>query len=134
LNIGVVAGMPVACAGLAIANRLIAPTLAHRAEAEIAAFCVVWGGAAVWGFVRGARAWRDMFAATALAFAAIPLVNVLTTESSHLFATLPRGAFALAAVDLVALAFAGVYAWLALRRAPANARVPTAARAVMRGA
>ena len=58
---------------------------------------------------------QALFGATALALLALPLVNLLTTHQSHLLATLPRGDWALAAVDLTALALAAGFGWLALR-------------------
>lgn len=117
LNVGVVAGMPLACVAMLLANRLLPATLADRASAEIAVFCATWALAALWGAwrTRVGRGWRELFGATALALLALPLVNLATTRQSHLLATLPRGEWALAAVDLTALAFAAGFGWLALR-------------------
>ena len=115
LNVGVVGGMPLACAAMLIANRLLPATLADRAGAEVAVFWSAWALAAAWGAVRerGGRGWRDLFAATAVAMLAIPLVNLLSAPHSHLLATVARGDWALAAVDLVAIGFALVFAVLA---------------------
>lgn len=115
LNVGVVAGMPLACASMLLANRLLPAAIEHRASAEITVFCSVWALAAVWGAARDrvGRGWRDLFLATAIAMAAIPVVNAATAADSHLGATLARGEWALAAVDLVALAFAFGFALLA---------------------
>lgn len=117
LNIGVVGGMPLACASLPLANRLLPAQLADRASAEIIVFCSVWLVAAGWGAwrARSGRGWRELFAATAIALVAVPVVNLLTSPRSHLLATLARGEYALAAVDLAALAFAMGFACLALR-------------------
>ncbi|MCF7220693.1 PepSY-associated TM helix domain-containing protein [Marilutibacter chinensis] len=135
LNVGVVAGMPLACVSMLLANRLLPAGLADRAEAEVAVFCITWILAAAWGAWRDRRGhgWRDLFAATAAALAALPVVNALATPDSQLLATLSRGEYALAAVDLGALAFAIAYAALAYRqkrRQPASAsRAPARARA-----
>lgn len=117
LNVGVVAGMPLACVALLLANRLLPATLAQRSQAEITVFFAVWLAAALWGIARtrSGRAGRDLFAATAVALFALPWVNLATAPQSHLLATLPRGDWGLAAVDLGALALAGVFAWLARR-------------------
>ncbi|WP_332747109.1 PepSY-associated TM helix domain-containing protein, partial [Hydrogenophaga sp.] len=124
LNVGVVAGMPLACVAMLLANRLLPDMPAQRPTAEIAVFCTVWLAAALWGAwrTRSGCGWRDLFAATAAALVALPLVNVATAPQSHLLATLPRGEWALAAVDLTALAFAALFAWLA-QRAPVTATV-----------
>lgn len=126
LNIGVVAGMPIGVAAMLLGNRLLPAALPDRAAAEITVFCAAWALAAAWGAVRGrnGRAWRELFAVSASLFAAVPVINALTTERSHLLATLPRGDWALAAVDLAALAFAIGFALMAARRAPARADAP----------
>jgi uncharacterized iron-regulated membrane protein len=117
LNVGVVAGMPLACAAMLLGNRLLPAGLPDRAGAEITVFVVAWVLAAAWGAWRDRQGlgWRDLFAATALAMAAIPVVNLATTPASHLLATLPRGDWALAAVDLAALALALWFLWMAHR-------------------
>jgi uncharacterized iron-regulated membrane protein len=118
LNVGVVAGLPLACVAMLLANRLLPMDLADRAGAEVVVFCTVWALAAAWGAwrTRVGRGWRDLFAATAFALFVLPLVNLATSPRSHLLATLPRGEWALAAVDLAALVFAAAFAWLAWRR------------------
>ncbi|WP_187471208.1 PepSY-associated TM helix domain-containing protein [Luteimonas viscosa] len=137
LNVGVVAGMPFACATMLVANRVLPATLADRAGAEVTAFCAAWITVAAWGAVRerAGRGWRDLFAATALAMAAIPLANFATAPQSHLFATIARGEWALAAVDLVAIGFAlafGALAWQA-QRTPRRALSPAKATPVAGG-
>lgn len=119
LNVGVIGGMPLACASLLLANRLLPTDLAQRAQAEVTVFCAVWLLAALWGAwrTRAGRGWRELFAATAFALAAIPLVNFATAPDSHLLATLGRGEYALAAVDLTAIALAIGFGWLARRDA-----------------
>jgi len=117
LNVAVVAGMPFAVAVMLIANRLLPATLPMRATAEIQAFFAAWILAGLYGAWRdrAGSGWRDLYALTALALAALPIVNLLTTTDSHLLATITRGAWSLAAVDLVALGCAGMFAWLARR-------------------
>ena len=130
--------MPLACAAMLVANRLLPAGLPDRAGAEVAVFCAAWIAAALWGVLRDrqGRGWRDLFAATAVAMVAIPVANLLTTPYSHLPAALARGEWALAAVDLVALAFALAFGALArqahrsrvcLGEAPAVVSAPQAA-------
>lgn len=118
LNIGIVAGMPVACAALLWANRLLPAELAERADAEITVFCITWLLAAIWGVwaERRGHGWRDLFAISATALILLPVVNLLTTTRSHLLATVPRGEYALAAVDLTAVALGIGFALLAWNR------------------
>ena len=134
LNVGVVAGMPLACASMLLANRLLPAAIENRASAEIAVFCTVWALAAAWGAARDrvGRGWRDLFLATAIAMAAIPLVNAATASDSHLGVTLARGEWALAAVDLVAMGFALGFALLT-RAAGRSAAVARAAPAASPG-
>ena len=141
LNVGVVGGLPLACAAMLVANRLLPAGLADRAGAEVTVFWAAWIAAAAWGAVRDrrGRGWRDLFAATAAAMLAIPVANLLTAPQSHLPATIARGEWALAAVDLSALGFAlafGLLARQAHRRlgagVPARVAAP-APRAAARG-
>lgn len=118
LNVGVVAGMPLACVAMLLANRLLPAALPDRAASEVAVFCASWILAALWGAwrTRRGRGWRELFGATALGLVAVPVVNLAATPYSALPATLARGELALAAVDLTLLAFATAFGWLALRR------------------
>lgn len=118
LNVGVVAGMPLAVAAMAVANRLLPFDLADRRSNEIGVFCLAWALAAGWGAWRDrrGRGWRDLYAGTALLLLALPVVNFLTTPGSHLLATIGRSDWALASVDLSALVFGAAFAWLARRQ------------------
>ncbi|RDZ29125.1 PepSY-associated TM helix domain-containing protein [Lysobacter silvisoli] len=133
LNLGVVGGMPLASAAMVIGNRLIAADAAGRSGAEIAVFCAVWIAASLYAAIPAVhrRGWGRWFGLNALAFAAIPLVNLATAPNSHLLATLGRGDWALAAVDLTALGLGAGFAALAWR-SYAKARQPQDARASRR--
>ncbi|MBW8808455.1 MAG: PepSY domain-containing protein, partial [Lysobacter sp.] len=63
----------------------------------------------------------------AVAFALIPLVNLATSPNSHLLATIARGDWSLAAVDLTALALGAGFALLA-RNSFVKARQPIVER------
>jgi uncharacterized iron-regulated membrane protein len=136
LNVGVVAGMPVAVAAMLLGNRLLPASTPERAAAEITVFCAAWVAAALWGAwrARRGRAWRELFCVAAAAFGAVPLVNLVTTGRSHLLATLPRGEWALAAVDLVAIALALGFAAMAARAARARDDAPAQVAVALGGA
>src|SRR3546814_6894001 len=71
-----------------LANRLLPLGIAGRSDQEIDTMFIAWGAVAVWALARIARrAWPETLAATALASAAVPLANALTTARS-LFARL----------------------------------------------
>ena len=134
LNLGVVGGMPLGCAALLIANRLVPADAVARASWEIGAFCAVWILAALYACLPSVRkaGWGRYFALNAIALTAIPLVNLATAPKGHLFASLARGDWALAAVDLSALGLALAFAVLALR-SRAAARRPVVERTRARG-
>jgi uncharacterized iron-regulated membrane protein len=117
LNIATIAGLPLGMAAFLLANRLLPVDMAGRADAEVTAMFWTWGAAALLQCGRKARlAWRDLFALGALAFAAIPIVDALTT---------PR----LAAGDPLFVAFDLAMAVMALALAFASrraARIPVA--------
>jgi uncharacterized iron-regulated membrane protein len=115
LNIGAVAGLPVAFAGFFWANRLLPLGLAERAGAEANTFFILWGLCIVAGFVWPRRqmwAWL-LYLASAL-FVLIPVLNACTTHI-HLGVTLRNGDWALAGVDLVTCAIGLVLGYCARR-------------------
>ncbi|WP_354684604.1 PepSY-associated TM helix domain-containing protein [Cupriavidus necator] len=124
LNIGAIAGLPVAFASYFWANRLLPVEMAQRPEAEIRWFFIAWAACAVLAQLRPTRAmWRAQLWAGAVLFGGIPLLNALTTQS-HLGVTLlqGRGPAAVAGFDLVTLALGialGAAAWKLGRRQPA---------------
>ena len=117
LNVGVVAGMPLACAALLWIDCLLPPWLAARAGWEQRGFFAVWLLAAVWGLcrLRAGRPWRELFAATAALSLALPLLDALVRPQSSLLYSLADGDRVLAGVDLTAFALGLGFAWLAWR-------------------
>jgi hypothetical protein len=106
LNVGFVGGTPLAFAAFFIANRLLPIGLPERAAAEVRA--VFWTWAAVLLFAMGrpsGRAWRELLATTAVACAAVPVLDWATG--------LGRAGGIEAGVDVTALALAAVYAFAA---------------------
>ena len=110
LNVGVIAGLPLAVASYFAANRLLPVDLPGRADGEIHTLFLVWATALLHAlFSPPARAWREQFAAVAASCAALPVINGLTTEK-HLGRSLLAGDWVLAGFDLTALAMAVAFA------------------------
>lgn len=129
LNVGTVAGLPVAIAAYFWANRLLPVAMPTRAAWEAHAMFLTWLALLVHAALRPrTRAWREQFALAALAYAAIPLLNALTTER-HLGQSLAAGDWVFAGFDLTVLALGilfGWAAWLAGRKQPAAGRTAPA--------
>ncbi|MDR0672540.1 MAG: PepSY domain-containing protein [Zoogloeaceae bacterium] len=119
LNIATIAALPIAVAAYFWANRLLSFTMAERAEWEVHTLFLLWGWLAYYALLRPARrAWVELFALAAAAFAFLPVLNAFTTDK-HLAATITHGDWALAGVDLTFLAFGagfGGIAWVLRRR------------------
>ena len=110
LNIGAVAGLPIAFAAYFLGNRLLPLDMAARADAEVSVFFQAWGAALLAAFVWPKRmmwAWQ-LYLGAAL-FALLPVVNALTTHV-HLGVTLRSGDWVLAGFDLTMLAFGAMLA------------------------
>lgn len=104
LNIGTIAGLPVAIAAYFWANRLIPVDFAGRAAWEAHAMFIVWAALLLHPIFRPApRAWIEQLWLAAAAFGLLPLLNVLTTDR-HLGVTLAAGVWELAGFDLTVLA------------------------------
>ncbi|AYJ86879.1 PepSY domain-containing protein [Sphingomonas paeninsulae] len=118
LNIGAIACLPAGMAAYLLANRLIPPNLPKRADMEVAAMFWVWFGLAALSLVRPIhRAWPETLGVAALAFAAIPLANSLTTDRGFIHSIVVGDTLFLA-FDLVVLVIAlllGFAAWRAGR-------------------
>jgi uncharacterized iron-regulated membrane protein len=110
LNICVIAGLGAGLAGYFLANRLLPLDLPDRANAEINSLFAIWGGMLVWAILRpGGRAWTEGLCFAAILFAAVPLVNALTTER-HFLASLMAGDMLFVGFDLVMVMLALGYA------------------------
>lgn len=104
LNLGAIAGLPVAMASFFWANRLLPVGMAERGDAEIRWFFIVWGAAAVLGLLRPTlRMWQAQLAAGALLFALLPVINAFTGPAP-LTVSLRTGPSAVAGFDLVVIA------------------------------
>lgn len=127
LNIGTVAGLPVAVAAYFWANRLIPADFATRREWEAHVLFITWGVLLLYPALRTPlRAWLESLWLAAAAFALLPLLNALTTDR-HLGVTLPAGDWVLAGFDLTMLALGACFAVAARRvRRKQRASVPAA--------
>ena len=115
LNIAAIAGLPFGMAVYFLANRLLPLGIAGRSDREIDTMFIAWGAVAIWALARPARrAWLETLSATALAFAAVPVVNALTTDRS-LFTSLAAGDAVFAAFDGAMLLIAVGFGWAALK-------------------
>ncbi|MDZ4370771.1 MAG: PepSY-associated TM helix domain-containing protein [Phenylobacterium sp.] len=124
LNIGTIAGLPVAVAAYFWANRLLPAAFAERQPWEFHALFAVWGLMLVYpAFRPGRRAWAEELGLAAAAIGLLPLVNLLTTDR-HLGVTVPAGDWALAGFDLTALALALGFAAAARLAARNPAPIP----------
>lgn len=117
LNIAAIAGLPFGIAAYFLANRLLPLDIASRSDREIDTMFIAWGAMLVWAVARPTRrGWIEGLAAVATAFAAVPLVNALTTDRS-LVASLGAGDWVFAGFDLTMLAISVGFAFAALKLA-----------------
>ena len=133
INIATLAGLPLACGVYVASNRLIPVGIEGRADAELAWFFSAWGIALLWALVcavvRESRmGWSVPLGAAGLVWAALPLVNALTTHT-HLGVTLPAGDWIWASMDLSFLATGLLLCWLSWRLRPGRAPQGKAAMA-----
>jgi uncharacterized iron-regulated membrane protein len=130
LNITFIAGLPAGIAVYFLANRLLPLRMPQRADWEINSLFIAWGAVLVWVLARPARrAWVEALGAAAALFAAVPLVNALTTPR-NLIASLWRGDAVFVGFDLTMLALAALIGWAAWKahrhkpKTPARRAVP----------
>lgn len=115
LNIGAIAGLPIAFAAYFWANRLLPVEMAARTNAEANVFFIAWGLAALLAQIRPTRAmWRFQLTVGAVLLAGIPVLNAITTDS-HLGVTLFGGPALrpVAGFDLVVMLLGLLLGWAA---------------------
>ncbi|WP_313177170.1 PepSY-associated TM helix domain-containing protein [Massilia sp.] len=121
LNIGAIAGLPIAFGVYFWSNRLLPLSIENRAAMEANCFFIAWGAAMLLAQIRPSRAmWRFQLVVGAVLLAGVPLLNVFTTDT-HLGVTLfgPAGLRPVAAFDLVVFALGvllGYAAWWLKRK------------------
>lgn len=117
LNIGCIAGLPIAYGAYFWANRLLPQELAQRADRETAVFFAAWGAALLLAQWRQGRAmWRWQLACGALLLGGLPILNAVTTNT-HALAVITRHAapLSVAAFDMTVLALGALLAVAAVR-------------------
>lgn len=118
LNIGAIACLPAGMAGYLLANRLIPADLPDRADIEVSVMFWVWFGLAALSLLRPVhRAWPETLGIAALVFAAIPVVNALTTDRGFIHSLVAADTLFLAfdTVMMMMAALLGFAAWRAGR-------------------
>ena len=91
LNVGVIAGLPIAIAAYFYANRLIPVHVEGRADLEVDVLFLTWLVACIHAGLRPPRkGWIEQLSVAALAFAALPILNAATSDI-HLANALPIG-------------------------------------------
>ncbi len=133
LNVGTIAGLPIATAAFFWANRLLPADLGPRADIEALGFFAVWLLAYLHAAVRPtAQAWVEQLALAASLYALLPLLNALTTQS-HLGYSLFQGDWVRAGFDLAMFATGLLLAWttwhLQRKRKSVRAQMPSGAEA-----
>ncbi|PZO74652.1 PepSY-associated TM helix domain-containing protein [Sphingomonas hankookensis] len=127
LNVGFVAGFPIAMTVYLWANRLLPFGLARRADQEINAMFAGWAVVFLYALARRpARAWVELLALQAALLLLLPLYNLVALPTG-LFATVARGDWVLAGADLTLLALGagfGFAAWRVHRFRPKARRRP----------
>jgi uncharacterized iron-regulated membrane protein len=121
LTCGVVAGFPLAILFYFTINRLLPAKLDGRYDVELDGLLFFWGLSFIHACLRAPRrAWAEQTTLAALLAASLPILNAVTSDIS-LAATLPRGEWTFASIDLVSLGFAaffGMLAWRLWRQVP----------------
>ncbi|MCC2961232.1 PepSY domain-containing protein [Massilia sp. IC2-278] len=115
LNIGAIAGLPIAFGVYFWSNRLLPLAIENRAATEANCFFIAWGAAMLLAQIKPSRAmWRFQLIVGALLLCGVPLLNAFTTNT-HLGATLfgPAGLRPVAAFDLVVCALGALLAYAA---------------------
>ncbi|WP_404476277.1 PepSY-associated TM helix domain-containing protein [Novosphingobium sp. BL-52-GroH] len=109
LNIATIAGLPTGIAVYFLANRLLPAGLAERADREIDSLFLAWLGVGIWAIVRpAARAWTEALVLAGACFAAVPVVNALTT-SRGLAASVIGGDWLFVSFDLMMVLLAACF-------------------------
>lgn len=115
MNIGVIAGLPIAFASYFWANRLLPVGLENRADMEARCFFIAWAVALACAHLRPTRRmWQWLLAFGGFLFLSLPVLNAFTTKL-HLGVTLRHGPAVFAGFDLMVLLLGSGLAYAAWR-------------------
>lgn len=106
LNLGVIAGLPIAGASYLWANRLLSANYAGRYDAEINLFFAGLGVTLLLAFL-GRINWRGALLTGGLMWLGVPVLNALTS-SENLITNIIKGQWFIAWIDLLALIIGGL--------------------------
>ena len=129
LNVATVAGLLVSLAAFFWINRLLPLALIERSFWEMRCFFIVWCVSLGHSFVRGRSilAWKDQLYVAALLLGFLPVLNMMATNS-HLLTTIPNGQWAVAGVDLTAMAMGILLGGIAGRLGRSSEKLPPTSR------
>ncbi|MDU5676984.1 MAG: LysR family transcriptional regulator [Pseudomonas aeruginosa] len=107
-----------------LGNRLLPTQLAGRDTWEIRVFCASWALVALWAIVRrnSGTLGRTQLRLAAVLALGLPLLGLLRSPEGNLLASLQRGDWVLAGVDLSLLGLGLLCAWLGWRRRQASSK------------
>lgn len=109
LNIAAIIGLPLACAAYFYANRFIPTDVEMRLNWEIRSFFTVWLLTLIYAIFRTHRqAWLDLLLLATLAFALLPVVNLMTGGQA-LWNSIAQGQWMIASVDLAMWVMAVIF-------------------------
>lgn len=109
LNIAAIIGLPLACAAYFYANRFIPADVEMRLNWEIRSFFIVWLLTLIYAIFRTHRqAWLDLLLLATLAFALLPVVNLMTGGQA-LWNSVGQGQWMIASVDLAMWVMAVIF-------------------------
>ncbi|WMJ68419.1 PepSY-associated TM helix domain-containing protein [Stenotrophomonas sp. 24(2023)] len=137
LNIGFVAGLPVAMLAFLWGNRLLPLDVGNRSDAEVKVFFYAWAACVLHAMLRAPRrGWVEQLAVAAVLALALPLYNLVAWHGG-LFAALAAGDGAKAGIDIGLLLLGTGFAWAARkvhRFVPAQRRARAGSTAATTGA
>ena len=103
LNIGTIIGLPIGIAAYFWANRLLPADMVNRANWEVHVMFIVWLLALLYPLIRSKlKAWIDQLYVAAFAFAALPVINSITT-GRHIFKSFKENDWIFVGFDLTSL-------------------------------
>ncbi len=111
LNISVIMGLAIACAGYFYANRLLPVQLEARADAEIGVFFSAWLLMLIHAAIRPHRqAWLEQLLLALMLYALLPILNFLTGGLAFWHSAW-QGQWMLFGVDMMFWSFAALFAY-----------------------
>lgn len=115
LNIGTIAGLPIAIAGYFLANRLLPVEMNNRADWEMHSLFIIWVSCFALVVFRGRQqSWLDLTAISSLIFISVPIINGITTDA-HLLNSFAARDWARFGVDAACIFCCLISACLYLR-------------------